>query len=183
MTTGDERRIRELIERLGRISAAEEWGDDLNPTQWTALSYLARANRFSRSPSHVADFMAATRGTVSQTLKSLARKGFVTEIRSAEDRRSISYSLTEKGAGLIARTRMVEEAVLDLGAAEAAALRAGLEALARAALRRRGYKSFGVCETCVHHVRQPGGAYCALLNLPIAPDDTTRICHEHAISA
>jgi len=69
--------IRELIERLARVSAADEWADDLNPTQKAALAYLARANQYSRSPSQVAEFLAATRGTVSQTLKALARKGLI----------------------------------------------------------------------------------------------------------
>ena len=31
-------RIRSLIDRLARINAADEWADDINPSQWTALS-------------------------------------------------------------------------------------------------------------------------------------------------
>lgn len=180
MAKGDQQRIRELIERLGRISAADEWANDVNPTQWTALSYLARANRFSRSPSHVADFMVATRGTVSQTLKSLARKGLIAEIRSEQDRRSISYSVTEKGAKLLERRSAIEAAIGAIGDEMAISLLAGLETLARAALRERGYKRFGVCQTCIHHRSSPAGAYCQLLNLPLAPAETQQLCHEHA---
>lgn len=179
MNTNDQRRIKELIERLGRISAADEWGDDINPTQWTALSYLARANNFSRSPSHVADFMATTRGTVSQTLKALARKGLITEIRSEHDKRSISYSITEKGETLFKKGSTIEGAALQLGGQEVSTLLAGLESLARTALKQRGYKSFGVCRTCDYHRKEAGGGYCRLLNLPLSPADTTKICHEH----
>lgn len=181
MKTDDQRRIKDLIERLGRISAADEWGDDINPTQWTALSYLARANRFSRSPSHVADFMATTRGTVSQTLKSLARKGLITENRSEHDKRSISYSITEKGEMLFNKTSTIEEAVLRLSGQEVSTLLTGLEALARAALKQRGYRSFGVCDTCGYHRKEPGGGYCNLLKLPLSPTDTKQICHEHKL--
>ena len=181
MKTDDQRRINDLIERLGRISAADEWGDDINPTQWTALSYLARANRFSRSPSHVAGFMATTRGTVSQTLKSLARKGLITENRSEYDKRSISYSITEKGEMLFNKTSTIEEAVLLLSGQEVSTLLTGLEALARSALKQRGYRSFGVCDTCGYHRKEPGGGYCNLLNLPLSPTDAKLICHEHRL--
>ncbi|MBO0335077.1 MarR family transcriptional regulator [Sneathiella sp. CAU 1612] len=175
----DKRRIKELIERLDRITAADEWGDDINPTQWTALSYLSRANSFSRSPSHVADFMTTTRGTVSQTLKALARKGLITEIRSEHDKRSISYSITEKGEKLFKKESTIEEAALQLGGEEVSTLLAGLEALARTALKQRGYKSFGVCDTCSYHRKEAEGGYCNLLNLPLSPPQTKQICHEH----
>ena len=94
MENKNQHRIRDLIERIARLNSADEWTDDLNPTQWSALSYLSQANQFSRSPSQVAEFMAATRGTVSQTLKALARKELIIEIRSQIDRRWISYDVT-----------------------------------------------------------------------------------------
>lgn len=52
-----------LVDRLFRISAAGDWAEALTPTQRMALAYLARANRFSQYPSHVAEYMALTRGT------------------------------------------------------------------------------------------------------------------------
>ncbi|MFC6657468.1 MarR family transcriptional regulator [Roseibium salinum] len=92
--------VRDLIDRLSRLIAAEEWNGPLNPSQFAALSYLARANRFSRAPSHVADYLATTRGTASQTLKALARKGLIAETRSQEDKRSIRYDVTDHGIDL-----------------------------------------------------------------------------------
>jgi hypothetical protein len=68
--------INDLVERLARLSAADNWAEALNPPQRAALSYLSRANRLSRCPSHVADYMAVTRGTASQTLKSLVREKY-----------------------------------------------------------------------------------------------------------
>ena len=57
-----------LIERLGRLLQTEEQETGLNPAQWQALRFLGRANRFSRTPATVADYLGSTRGTVSQTL-------------------------------------------------------------------------------------------------------------------
>ncbi|MEM7221969.1 MAG: MarR family transcriptional regulator [Pseudomonadota bacterium] len=183
MSSNDPERITELIYRLGRVMAADEWAEGLNPTQWAALSYLARANKFSRAPSQVSDFMAATRGTVSQTLKALAKKGLISEIPSAQDKRSISYAVTKQGAALLRRPNLVEEAVSSLKASERSSLRAGLETLARTALRQRGSRSFGVCKTCVHHRKVGRGGYCQLLDEPLSPTETTQICHEHAEAA
>ena len=180
MGMDNNKRIKEMIDRLGRINAADEWGEDINPTQQTALSYLARANRFSRSPSQVAEFMTATRGTVSQTLKVLARKGLITEFRSQLDKRSISYSITEKGKALLQKTTAIEIAVSLLNDDETSLLLGGLETLMRNALKQRGFKAFGICETCRHHLHKSHGLVCDLLGEPLSPKDAKKICHEYS---
>ena len=179
MTSDHPARIRELLDRIGRIAAAEEWSDDLNPAQRSALSYLARANRFSRSPSNVADYLCTTRGTASQTLKALERKGLVTPVRSAADKRSISYDVTEEGRAAMATPSDLNAAIDRLPDSEADALLAALEATLRDVLSSRGQREFGVCRTCRYH--QPGedGATCALLNVSLVPMEAGQICHEH----
>lgn len=180
MPSTDHARIKDIIDRLGRIVAAEEWNDEINPTQWTALSYLARANRFSRSPSQVSDYMAATRGTVSQTLKALARKGLVEEHRSDQDKRSISYSVTGQGLTLLEGETLIEDAASAMSDRQRTALLDGLETLMRTALARRRSRPFGVCRTCTHHRKVGDGGYCKLLSVPLSPVETGQICHEHA---
>ena len=64
----DAREAAELMDRLERLARMGEQTGRLNPAQWEALRYLARANRFSRTPAALADYLAATRGTVSRTL-------------------------------------------------------------------------------------------------------------------
>ena len=61
-----------LIGRLDRLMRSGVAVEGLNPAQWEALRYLARANRFSRPPAGLADYLGSTRGTVSQTLDSAA---------------------------------------------------------------------------------------------------------------
>ncbi len=177
------RRIPDLIERIARINAAEEWTDGLNPTQWTALSYLARANRFSRAPSQVTEFMASTRGTVSQTLKALARKGLIEEIRSETDRRWISYAVTEAGAAALGRSALAEDVLRGLSQSKVDQLADGLEALLRGALKARGKRPFGLCKSCRHHKAKRSGGLCTLLNEDLAPEETRQICYEHEDAA
>ncbi|MGH1355293.1 MAG: MarR family winged helix-turn-helix transcriptional regulator [Thalassovita sp.] len=176
MTQTDQ--IRFLIKRLARLDAAETWDAALNPAQIAALEYLARANRFSRAPSHVADYLGTTRGTMSQTLKALARKGYVSERRSETDKRSISYDLNEAGRILAARRGALAEAINTVPEAERAQLSDSLSELLEHQLRENGGRSFGICRTCAHHRVTQNGAFCALLSLPLLPDEPEQICHE-----
>ena len=183
MKQASQRRVLDLIERIARLNAADEWTDGLNPTQWTALSYLARANRFSRSPSQVTEFMAATRGTVSQTLKALARKGLIEEVRSETDRRWISYVVTAAGEAALNRATITQDALSTLDPALAGPLTDGLEALLSGALKARDSRPFGLCRTCRHHRKKKGGGYCALLDEDLAREETSQICYEHEDAA
>jgi DNA-binding MarR family transcriptional regulator len=181
--TSDRSRLRDLLHRLSRLMAAEGWGEDLNPTQRAALAYLARANRFSRAPSHVADYLSATRGTVSQTLKALERKGLIRAAPSDGDRRSIAYAPTPEGAAIAGRGGAVDDALADLPAPTAAALANGLATLTRDVLARRGGRSFGMCRTCRHHDPRGPGGFCLLLGVDLDPPETRQLCHEHAEAA
>ena len=183
MNKTSHRHILDLIERIARLSTADEWSDGLNPSQWAALSYLAKANRFSRAPSQVTEFMAATRGTVSQTLKALARKGLIEELRSETDRRWISYRVTEAGEAALARATHSEEAVGSIDRALIDPLAGGLEALLRAALKSRGRRAFGLCKTCRHHKAKRAGGFCMLLNQDLEPQEADQICYEHEDAA
>lgn len=176
MRTADQ--IRALIIRLARLDAAETWEEDLNPAQIAALGFLSRANRFSRAPSHVAEYLGTTRGTMSQTLKALVRKGYVREIRSETDRRSISCSLTAEGTAAAARLSQLTAAIEDLPAQVQTALRDNLSSVLAKQLAAQGDRPFGICAFCAHHRTTENGAFCALLALPLAQYETTQICHE-----
>jgi len=92
----------ELVFHLGRIASGEGLAERLTAAQWAALRYFAQANRFSQTPSAFAAFHATTRGTASQTIKSLETQGYLTRIRSEGDRRSVRLVLTEKARGILA---------------------------------------------------------------------------------
>ncbi|MCX2725872.1 MarR family winged helix-turn-helix transcriptional regulator [Roseibium salinum] len=171
--------VRDLIDRLSRLIAAEEWNGPLNPSQFAALSYLARANRFSRAPSHVADYLATTRGTASQTLKALARKGLIAETRSQEDKRSIRYDVTDHGIDLLEDPSGLDKVIASLPEDVTSDLASNLKTLVLAMLQQRGGRSFGICSTCRHHDSTGTGGYCRLLEVPLAPADGKKICHEH----
>ena len=176
MTAPDQ--INALITRLARLEAAATWDSDLNPAQVAALDYLFRANRFSRAPSHVADYLGTTRGTMSQTLKVLARKGYLAERQSSTDRRSITYDPTASGIDRAKRAPGLVHAIAGLPAEDQSRLRSLLSAVLREQLAANGGRAFGLCKSCTHHRTTREGAFCALLSLPLAPEETGQICHE-----
>lgn len=175
--------IRNLIERIVRINAAEEWSDEVSPTQLAALSYLVQANRFSRSPSQVAEFMATTRGTVSQTLKVLARKGLIEKKQSDTDRRWASYQVTNAGLEALKRLTVIDEVLEGLDSETTNALAIGLETLVRDALKARGRRRFGVCKTCRYYKHKKSGGFCTLLHEELTTKDASQICHEYQDAA
>ena len=170
--------LTDLLDRLSRLHLSERRDEDLNPAQIAALDYLARANRFSRMPSAVADYLASTRGTVSQTLKALARKGLIREHPGETDKRARRYDLTSEGQSALAR--LPGPPGLDLPPHRIAQTEAALRQLLEAMLQARGRRSFGLCKTCRHHGARDGAPYCALLDLPLQPEETGQICLEHA---
>ncbi|MCM0020157.1 MAG: MarR family transcriptional regulator [Tagaea sp.] len=175
-------RAAELIGRLDRLARAGERSGDLNPAQWDALRYLARANRFSRTPAALAEFLGSTRGTVSQTIIALEAKGFVHKRASARDGRSVDLELTGAGRAALGGDSLAGLAEDLAAGTDASKLADALAAGLRAALARRGGKAFGVCRTC-RHIRTDGKAApfrCGLLDEPLSAADSELICVEQA---
>ena len=79
------RAIVELVFHLGRKASGEGLVEGLTAAQWAVLRYFSPANCISRTPSAFAAFHATTRGTASQTIKSLETQGYLTRLRSEED--------------------------------------------------------------------------------------------------
>jgi DNA-binding MarR family transcriptional regulator len=174
-----------LIDRLDRLARFEAEASDLNPAQWEALRYFARANRFSRTPAALAAYLASTRGTISRTLASLEAKGYVQRSASTRDGRSVEFALTEK-----AETALAGDPLLALAAAMEAALGNAtgalceqLEAVLRAAIAGHAGRAFGACHACRHFRpdARPGASaphLCALLDQPLADSESRLVCVE-----
>ena len=65
----------------------------------TMCCFIARANRFSRTPAALADYAGSTRGTISQTLialeqKGLVRQAFASRVERYEHQMAQRFSLT-----------------------------------------------------------------------------------------
>ena len=170
--------IRDLITRLAKLESMHAWTAGLNPTQHAMLGYLAQANRFSRSPSHVAEYLGTTRGTATQSLKSLHQKGYVFEKRSDVDKRVIRYELSETGREMARLETPLQTALSSLSDTDKNRLGPTLHGVLGTVLAANKGREFGLCKTCKHHQSRDNAPYCALLDVMLSPDETDQICHE-----
>lgn len=176
--------ISELLDRVGRVTRGLQFVDGLSPAQWEALRYLARANRYSRGPSALAEFLGTTRGTTSQTLIALENKGYLRRRRGLRDKRSVNLELTPAGDALLDRDplRVVDEVVAGLPAGEKATISGGLSRLLRDVQRRLGGSEFGVCECCSLFSAEgaanehDGPHRCGLTSEPVGLGEAHLIC-------
>ena len=175
VTSTDE--IAELLVYLGRAARGGDAASDMTAAQWTALRFFARANDVSRTPSAFASFHATTRGTASQTIKSLLAKRYLVRHESADDRRSVRFDLTDAGLAELRDDplRALSEAIERLDAGLKSALRQALPALAGELASIRDTVAFGTCGDCRHF---SGGtiSYCACIAAELAPADLGRLC-------
>jgi DNA-binding MarR family transcriptional regulator len=170
------------LERLARLMRSGEHEGGLNPAQWEALRYLARANRFSNSPVALTRFLGSTKGTVSQTLKALERKGYIRKEPRASEKRSIALRLTDKGRETLQIDPLMEfsKSIDGLRGKAARRLEKGLGELLAAELARTKQPGFGVCATCRNFSGESGGYSCALFEAALSDDEAKMMCVEHS---
>lgn len=184
-----ERRVAELALQLGRAAYGESSAADLTSAQWMALRYLGRANRFSRTISAFAEFQATTRGTASQTVKSLVARGFLTRARSERDGRSSTFNLTGRSRRKLAQDpfEAVVRAAGLLSPAQRDRTAAGLRRILQQLSVERARPSVGVCTLCGHLGSDgPRSFHCRLLREPLAPMELEQLCvrfHESGSTA
>ena len=176
--------LAELIVHLGRITSGDGLVAGLTPAQWSVLRYVARANRFSRTPSAFAAFHGTTRGTASQAIRSLVALGYITQTRSETDGRSVRLDLTDKARDILS------DDPLDALVRAADALPAGVRGQAAGILQRMlghvasatGKPLFGTCATCRHF---DGDACCGadqvrptcrLVDEPLSEEELVELC-------
>lgn len=174
-------RLSALVQQAVRDDAARQ---GLLPIHWQVLAYLARANRYSDIPIAVAEYLGITRGTVSQTLAVLERKGLIAKEGDERHGKRIHLTLTAVGEALLEQgwpQRL--EAALAASGADEAHLRDDLVVLVRALQQVNGNRAFGVCRQC-RHFRDEGAAYrCGLTSEPLAATQIVRICREWSAPA
>lgn len=74
----------------------------LNPAQWAALRYFAHTAPETSGVMGFARHHGTTKGTASQTIAALEKKGFVARHRNQDDRRAFHLHLTAAGHNVLA---------------------------------------------------------------------------------
>ena len=172
------RELAELLLQLGRAAYAEGADGELSAAQWSALRYFGRANRFSRTVSGFADFHATTRGTASQTVKSLVTRGFLERTRSERDGRSVLFKLTAQARRQMLRDPLdaLVRAAQRLGVVQLRELTGELRRVGEYLEAEREATAAGRCEHCGHLLRDGTSFQCGLMQEPLATAELNEIC-------
>lgn len=177
-----------LIDRISTLLRAEErkkyTAVGLQPIHGQILEYLAACNKYSDTPAAVTEYFGLTKGTVSQSVQVLERKGYIVKTQDRMDKRVQHLDLSTQGQELLAQMRSVDvflkaEAALigkPFGSFEEA-LKNALTELQKA----NHSKSFGICHTCVYFAEIDQHFNCQLTSLPLMQHEVTQICREHVL--
>ena len=174
--------IAELLAHVGRRAVSGGRVEGLTPVQWSALRYFGCANRFSQTPSAFAAFQATTRGTASQTVKSLVQAGYLERRSDAEDGRRVCFEPSAAGARLLESDPMAATvgAVADLAPGERDALDRCLVKLVAAMAAADGGHPFGTCRSCRYLApdtrAQACAYYCQHEAAPLAEHELDGLC-------
>ncbi|KPQ07608.1 MAG: transcriptional regulator [Rhodobacteraceae bacterium HLUCCA12] len=179
-TAGDiSSHVAEQLVHLARLVHGGSSDQCLTPAQWTALRYFARANRFSRTPSAFSEFHATTRGTASQTVKSLIALGFLERHANKSDGRSALIEVTPAGHEKLKDDPLsaLTRAIALLPADERGRFATVVSVLASTMARSRTAPIFGNCGECGHCDTTGGGpAYCRCTQSLLNQDDMSALC-------
>lgn len=176
--------VADLVLQLGRAAYANCSAGGLTQAQWIAMRYFSRANRFSRTVSGFAEFHATTRGTASQTIKSLVAKGYLSRRASDRDGRSVRFDLTSLATRKLGSDPLedVVRAVEKLTAAQqqvtAAGLRAALGELEKS---RAANEKVGICRLCGYLETRSAntGNRCRLMREALETSELEELCIRH----
>lgn len=176
----------DLIERLCNLVRADvrticnEYG--MRPVQLEALGFLTQCNRYSDTPQAVAEYLGLTKGTVSQTLKVLEKKGLLRKYSDAGDKRLVHLKPTASGRRLVKRAVPAPALMLGiekLSNSEREVTVESLKVLLHSVQQANDLKTFAPCNTCRFNQKREGGFFCELTQEPLAAQDIVLLCREH----
>lgn len=185
-------KIAYLIERLGNLLRTEQRSqgltEGLQPVHIQMLGYLSLCNRYSDTPAGVTDFVGATKGTTSQSLGLLERKGYIRKKVDKKDGRVVHLELTARGKRFVETGFPPPDFVAALGetsAGKMAELSRLLTDLLVRLQRNNRSRMFGVCRTCRHFRKDGLGEthQCGLTLEPLTENESIKICREHEFAA
>jgi len=176
----------QLLERIGNLLRTEvrKTGGafGLQPVHLQALDYLSRCNRYSDTPAAVTDYLGATKGTVSQSLQVLERKGFIDKTTDTRDRRVQHLTVSEHGRRALAEILpppVFREALAHVSEGDHTEAVGLLTHLLTELQRSNLSKTFGVCNSCGFFRSDGQSHHCGLTRETLSDSDIEKICREH----
>lgn len=179
-------KIEALFDRLDHLHRSYQrdfaYAKGLNLRQLEALFFLFSCNKYSNTPLAMSEYLGLTKGTVSQTIISLANKNFLLKKRDPDDGRVVHLQLTERGQRIVEECREGSVRAKALGSiSELEGFKESLIELLQNIQSANGNRTFGACHTCKFFRRKGLGPHhqCGLTLEPLLTRESLQICREH----
>jgi DNA-binding MarR family transcriptional regulator len=176
----DKESLSRLLDRISRMARGLQYCHGLNPAQWDSLRFVARSNRFSRTPGALALFFGTTKGTASQTLNALEKKGYLSRVTDPDDKRVRHIALTLSGEELLAEDPLncLDLAIERLSGDVVDTMAKGLNELCTNLKARCGGQDMGICTSCGHFQgsTDDGNMRCGYKQENLSCEDAKRFC-------
>ena len=160
-----------------RKSGADE---SLQPVQLQALTYLSKANRYSNTPQALADYLGLTKGTVSQTLLLLDRRGLIERFEDDIDRRVVRLRLSSAGERLLNESQPAlawQNATRNISPNRIRNATSALREALMTLQEDNEATTFGACQTCTWSQKLSQRIHrCGRMGDRLSGPETRRIC-------
>lgn len=176
----------QLLERISALLSSEDRKRyaalGIQPVHVQVLEYLSLCNHYSDTPAALTEYLGLTKGTVSQSLQILERKGYISKTQDPDDGRVVHLQILEAGLDILHQLQPLEiftEAEEQLLRQEFKSLRHALGTTLKVLQNANNSKSFGFCTTCRYFKEKEGYTICSLTNEPLHREALQKICREH----
>lgn len=176
----------QLLERISSLLLSEQrkryLALGIQPVHAQVLEYLALCNRYSDTPAALTEYLGLTKGTVSQTLQVLERKGYLSKTPDPDDGRVVHLKLLSAGRELLSQIQPLDiftEAEATLLQKDFKSLRHALWAMLEVLQKVNNSKSFGFCQSCIYYKETGQHMQCGLTGEPLSRNEVQKICREH----
>lgn len=177
----------QLFDRISTIMRADERKKyaaiGLQPVHGQVLEYLSICNSFSDTLVAVAEYLNLTKGTVSQSIQILQRKGYIEKQQDEEDRRMTHLKLLPAGESLLEEFKPVDffdQASINTSSQCSTTLTDFLNNTLSSLQQANKARTFGVCHSCHYFSTQDNYYHCRSdANYIILSTEINKICKEH----
>ncbi|KRB59745.1 MarR family winged helix-turn-helix transcriptional regulator [Flavobacterium sp. Root186] len=175
------------FERLSQVFRVLLWEKakkyDLSPIQIQLLIFIKHHKKNKATVSYLAKEFNLTKATISDTIKALEQKKYITKVVNASDSRSSTIELTTKGLEMIFVTEDFTDPLFDLVKIvpenEKSVLWKNLSFVIEQLHKLQVINVQSTCHNCGYFVQQNGNNYCRLMDIKLETKDIRLDCNDH----
>lgn len=179
--------LAQLLERIGEVGRALRWKqaveEGLSPLQIRILGFLADHDDESVGVARLAEELLVSKPTISDSVKLLAEKKFVSRKPDKNDARSHALHLTAQGERHVSAGTPMDTAVAELSLDRKEALLLGLMDVLESLFRKESIQMQRMCFTCKHYKGdRKAKHHCLLLEKTMQVAELRTDCAEHEVA-